>query len=226
MQHRFRKSLPIIGAFIAGAAATTMIGASVFTQPAEPDDNAMPMDPEAMERWAAVSTPGEQHAELVSSSGNWTVTSRMWMDPNGEPETSELRSVITPELVGRFVSERLTGQIMGMPYEGYGIFGYDNHKSKWTSTWMDNMNTAMIYAEGEETEDGTIELFGEMYDPMADAEFEIKLVLWEEGPDVHFMTMHSKVDGEWIKGMEMEYRRADRRQGDRPGARPQGNRPR
>lgn len=221
MLHAFRKAAPICAAFLAGAAATTMIGAAVFTQPADQGQNLMPMDPAAMERWAAVSTPGEQHAGLVASSGNWTVSSKFWMDPNGDPETSQLRSVIKPELGGRFISERITGEVMGMPYEGFGFFGYDNHKGKWTSIWFDNMNTSMTYAEGEETEDGTIEMFGTMYDPMTDKEHEFKIVLWEDGPNAHFMAMHSKHDGEWIKGMEMEYKRAER-----PDQRPQNQRPR
>lgn len=220
MNRTFRNTVPVLAAFVAGATLTAMIGASSFNQPAEPGDNNMPpMDPEAMQRWAAVSTPGEQHAELVASSGNWSVTSRYWMDPNGEPQTSEMRSVITPELGGRFISERITGEIMGMPYEGYGIFGYDNHKQMWTSIWFDNMNTSMTYAEGEETEDGTIELFGKMYDPMLDAQNDFKIVLWEDGPDQHNMAMFSKSDGDWIKGMEMKYRRAGR-----PARGPEDNR--
>jgi hypothetical protein len=223
-----RKTLSFGAAFLAGAAATTMLGASVLSQPADPADGGMPaMDPAAMERWATVSTPGEQHAELASSAGRWNVTSKFWMDPAGEPETSQLQSVITQELGGRFVSERMSGEVMGMPYEGFGVFGYDNHKEKWTSIWMDNMGTAMVYAEGDETAEGTIELFGEMYDPMLDKTHEFKIVLSEDGPNVHQMAMFAKHDGEWTKGMEMTYRRAGRQPaGEHPAGEHPTTRPR
>ncbi len=226
MNRTIRKSVPVLAAFVAGATITTMIGASSFNQPAKPGDTAMPpMDPAAMQRWAAVSTPGEQHAELVSSSGQWRVSSKFWMDPDGEPQTSEMRAVITPELGGRFIFERLSGEVMGEPFEGFGVFGYDNHKQMWTSVWVDNMNTATSYAEGQATDEGTIEMFGDMYDPITDATKEFKIVLWEDGPDRHNMSMFVKHEGEWAKGMEMEYHRVGRPQGDRPGNRPQGERP-
>jgi len=222
MTHTIRKAIPVLAAFAAGATLTAMLGASALNQPTDPADAGMPpMDPEAMQRWAAVSTPGEQHASLVASSGNWRVTSKFWMDPNAEPQTSEMRAVITPELGGRFIFERLTGEVMGEPFEGFGIFGYDNQKQMWTSAWVDNMNTSTSYAEGQETDEGTIEMFGEMYDPMTDAVKEYKIVLWEDGPNLHYMAMFVKHDGEWAKGMEMEYRRADR-----PHRGPLDNRPR
>lgn len=222
------KFVSLSAAFIGGIAVASLVSTSVIAQPADPGDGqGIPqMDPEVMQRWAAVSAPGEQHAELVASAGQWRVSSKFWMDPNGDPQTSELRSVVTPELGGRFISERISGQVMGEHYEGFGVFGYDNHKGKWTSVWFDNMNTAMTYAEGEETEDGTIEMFGEMYDPMTDKEHEFKIVLWEDGPNTHYMAMHSKHDGEWVKGMEMEYKRAGDA-GQRPRREhPQGDHPR
>lgn len=225
-----RHSLYAASVFALGAASATLVGGGLSDL--DPNDTPadFPMNPEAMERWARAMTPGEQHTSLAASSGNWRVTSTFWMDPNADPQTSEMRAVITSELGGRFIFERLTGEVMGQPFEGFGIFGYDNQKQMWTSVWVDNMNTATSYAEGKETDEGTIEMFGEMYDPMTDAVKEYKIVLWDDGPDQHYMAMFAKHEGEWTKGMEMAYRRMDRsRRGledTRPrGERPQGTRP-
>ena len=40
------------------------------------------------------------------------------------------------------------GNVMGMPFEGVGITGYDNMKKVYTSSWMDNMGTSAMTMEG------------------------------------------------------------------------------
>ncbi|MFG0292258.1 MAG: DUF1579 family protein [Phycisphaerales bacterium JB050] len=205
-----RKALSLGAAFLAGAAATTMLGASVLSQPADPGDAGMPpeMDPAGMQRWMEFMTPGEQHAKLQEDVGAWNIESKFWMDPAGEPEVAHMTSVVTSELGGRFCVERMTGEVMGMPFEGMGIVGYDNHKEKWVSIWMDNMSTSIYYTEGEEAPNGTVVLSGEFYDPMTDTVSDQRIILDKSKAGEPKMRMQNKVDGKWQTTMVMTYSRA------------------
>ncbi len=204
-----RKALSLGVAFLAGAAATTMLGASVLSQPADPSDGGMPgMDPAAMQRWVEFMTPGPQHAELQQDVGSWNIESKFWMDPNAEPEISHMKSTVSSEFGGRFCIERMRGEVMGEPFEGMGIVGYDNHKEKWVSIWMDNMSTSIYYMEGSEAPDGSVVMTGKAYDPMNDVVNEQKIILERSEANAPKMTMQYKIDGKWQTSMVMTYTRA------------------
>jgi hypothetical protein len=40
------------------------------------------------------------------------------------------------------------------PYNGFGLFGYDNVSQKFVSTWIDSCGTGMAHGEGELSPDG------------------------------------------------------------------------
>ena len=44
--------------------------------------------------------------------------------------------------------------MMGSPFSGIGLNGYDNNTGKYVSTWMDTMSTAILYFEGTAGADG------------------------------------------------------------------------
>jgi len=57
-------------------------------------------------------------------------------------------------LGGRFMQQEISGEMMGSPFTGIGVNGYDNHTRKYVSTWMDSMGTAILLFEGTESADG------------------------------------------------------------------------
>jgi hypothetical protein len=57
-------------------------------------------------------------------------------------------------LGGRFLQQEFTGDMMGSPFTGIGVTGYDNHTKKYVSTWMDSMSTAILVFEGTASADG------------------------------------------------------------------------
>ena len=220
MSITIKKTLSLGAAFLAGAAATTMLGASVLTsQPADPGDQGMPpgMDAAGMQRWMEFMTPGPKHAEMVADAGQWNVHSKFWMDPNAPAEESNFKSSVKPVLGGRFCVENLSGEVMGMPFEGMGIVGYDNHKEMWVSVWMDNMSTSIYYAEGKEQPDGRTIMYGDYYDPMNDTEGKQKIILDHDAEGGPTMTMQHQMDGEWQTTMIMTYTRPDDHGGDHGG---------
>ncbi len=107
------------------------------------------MDPQAMmEAYTKLATPGEQHKQLASLAGSWTTKTKEWMEP-GKPPTESAGSVeMKTVLDGRFLQQEFTGEMMGHPYSGMGITGYDNLRKRYVSTWIDTMGTGVFVMEG------------------------------------------------------------------------------
>jgi hypothetical protein len=112
------------------------------------------MDMQAMmEVYTKLATPGAPHKVLASMEGSWTAKIKSWT----EPDKSPMESVGTCEqkmiLGGRFLQQEFTGDMMGSPFTGIGVTGYDNHTKKYVSTWMDSMSTAILVFEGTASAD-------------------------------------------------------------------------
>src|SRR5687768_5224159 len=85
------------------------------------------MDPQAMmEAYTKLATPGEPHKQFAGLAGSWTTKTKEWMEP-GKPPTESTGTVeMKMVLDGRFLQQEFTGEMMGHPYSGIGISGYDN----------------------------------------------------------------------------------------------------
>jgi hypothetical protein len=110
---------------------------------------------EDMQSMMAASTPGEMQKRLTEDVGNWKCNTSMWMQPGSEPMTSEGTSIVTSLIGGRYIQVDMSGNMPGMgPYQGMGIYGYDNTKQEFVATWIDNHGTGIMTGTGELSEDG------------------------------------------------------------------------
>jgi hypothetical protein len=99
-------------------------------------------------------TPGEMHAHLAEGIGVWNGKSTMWMAPGAPPMQSECVSTCTPMMDGRYIKCEIEGDMPGMgPFQGFGIYGYDNVSKKFQSTWIDNCSTGQMVGTGELSSD-------------------------------------------------------------------------
>jgi hypothetical protein len=57
---------------------------------------------------------------------------------------------------GRFMKLEFSGDMMGEPFNGLGLYGYDNVSKKFTSVWVDSMGTGMMQGTGELSADGKV----------------------------------------------------------------------
>ena len=57
-------------------------------------------------------------------------------------------------LDGRYLQQEYSGEMMGSPFTGINLIGYDNHTKRYVSTWIDSMSTGIYYFEGDATADG------------------------------------------------------------------------
>jgi len=92
--------------------------------------------------------PGEMHKMLAASNGTWNSETTWWHDAGAPAVKSTGTAVNTMIMGGRYQSSKHTGNMMGMPFEGQSIAGYDNAKKKFVSTWIDNFGTGIMMMEG------------------------------------------------------------------------------
>lgn len=113
--------------------------------------------PEDMQACMIAGTPGEQHQALAAGAGKWTGKSQMWMAPGMPPISSENAAVVTPIMDGRYVKTEFSGDMPGMgPFNGLGIYGFDNVSKQFVSSWVDNMGTGIMQGVGEASADGKV----------------------------------------------------------------------
>lgn len=99
-------------------------------------------------------TPGPQHEFLTKSAGVWQGKTTMWMAPGAPPMQSECTSTISAMMDGRFTKCELTGDMPGMgPYNGFGLYGYDNVGEEFQCTWVSNCGTGMMIGSGQLSSD-------------------------------------------------------------------------
>jgi hypothetical protein len=151
-------------------------------------------------------TPGPEHKALVEGVGNWTATSKMWMEPGKPPTETTGSEEVKSVLGGRFVQLNFKGSFMGKPFEGVGLDGYDNIKKKYVMTWADSMGTTIIYAEG--TGDAKQRVYsGEETMPNGQKR-SFRWVLKIDSKDKRSMEMFAPgPDGKEAKEMEIVYTR-------------------
>jgi hypothetical protein len=125
------------------------------------------MDPQAMmDMYKKLATPGEPHKLFASLAGSWTTKTKEWMEPGKPPMETTGSAKMKMLLDGRFLQQEFTGQMMGQPFSGIGIDGYDNIRKKYVTAWMDSMGTGFFMMEGTASADGkTITLTGQHPEP-------------------------------------------------------------
>lgn len=101
-------------------------------------------------------TPGPMHQWLAEGVGTWHGKVKQWMSPDSEPVASECVSKVTTFLDGRFTRCEISGDMPGMgPFQGFGIYGYDNVSQKFQSSWVSNCGTGIMFGTGTLSSDGT-----------------------------------------------------------------------
>ncbi len=127
---------------------TVVMACLALALPALADEPQLNQD-EMMKAYEAAAKPGAPHELLARSAGNWTCTVKAWMDPAAEPMVSQ--GTETSEMIfdGRFLHTRFQGSMMGQPFDGIGLLGYDNGKKKYVGVWLDSMSTGIMPYEGD-----------------------------------------------------------------------------
>ncbi|HWB05291.1 MAG TPA: DUF1579 domain-containing protein [Verrucomicrobiales bacterium] len=166
-----------------------------------PDDATLKAAMEAM-------TPGAPHKFLEGFIGEWEVHTKMWMQPGADPMESDGTASAKWILGKRFVETTIKSTMMGQPFEGRSISGYDNLKKVYTSFWIDNMGTAMTTTTGKLGDDGkTLTSKGKMDDPWSGKMNQEYKFVDRLGKDEITSEIYTVADGKETKMMEMTSKR-------------------
>ncbi len=184
-----------------------LIGAPAFAGDMKSDKQ---MDPKAMmELYKKMATPGEPHKMLTSLAGSWTTQTKSWMMPGKPPVETTGTAEIKTLLDGRYIYQEFNGEMMGHPFSGIGIDGYDNVKKKFVTAWIDTMGTGIFIMDGSASADGkTITLHGQHPEPSGEGHMKhraIWTIIDKNNQTFHMYGTHHGTKE--MKMMEITYKR-------------------
>ena len=153
-----------------------------------------------------LATPGPQHEALKASVGKWKAVVKSWNAP-GEPVVSEGTDESRMILGGRYLEDRFQSTMMGQPFEGYGLTGFDNGAKRYWFFWVDNMSTGMMSGTGSMDESGKI-LTVTATAPGPDGRpMDVRMVTRFVDENTHVWSMYGTQGGREMLMMEITYTR-------------------
>lgn len=165
---------------------------------------------ERMELYRKLGTPGEPHKLLAKLEGYWTTKNKSWTDPGTPPSESVGTCERKLILNGHYLREEYSGDMMGIPFIGISLMGYNNHTKKYESTWCDSLNTAIFKFEGTASEDGrTITQECCFDDPVRGPSVWRTVTRIKDDNSTEFEMFITPKDGKEEKMMEMTYTRME-----------------
>jgi len=106
---------------------------------------------------------GPQHAALGALVGNWDV--EMVLGDGASPaQHSKGKAEYSWLIKGRWLGCRLTGTMLGAPYEQFTILGYDSYAKNIVEVSVESVDNSMLLARGPFTDPNqtVTSLFGEL----------------------------------------------------------------
>jgi hypothetical protein len=212
--------------FLFGA---TLSGATLFAQEiAAPNASkspattapvaGQPNEKEMMAQMMEMARVTENHQLLASMDGAWTYTVKFWMngDPNSKPQESKGTATRKSIMGGRFVVMDVSGK-MQMPgadgkmksfeFKGRGTEGYDNARKKFVSSWIDNMGTGMMMADGTYDPATKTFTYTSEYEQLPGQKIQVRETLHLTDKDHMMFEWFENRGGAEVKTMEIDYTR-------------------
>lgn len=155
-----------------------------------------------------MAAPGPEHKLFDGSVGKWKTTTKMWMGP-GDPQVTDGTAESEWILGGRFLMSRYRGAMMGMPFEGFEVLGYDRMTKTYEGYWLDTMSTAFYpMSKGVWDEAAKTLTFNVEWPNPTGGTAPYKLVTKFNGADSKVFTMTTTQGGKEVPMTEVAYTRA------------------
>jgi hypothetical protein len=163
-----------------------------------------------MDAYMKLAQPGEHHKRLGQLAGKWKTSGQMF-NPGQPPIEMTGTMEASWILGGRYLQELHTGSVMGQPFEGRSLDGYDNIAKEYFSTWVDNMGTGVMVFHGScDDPCKVVTSTAEGPDPMSGKVVKTKTVTTFVDPDTYRFEMYmigAGKDGQDTKVMDMTGKR-------------------
>jgi hypothetical protein len=179
--------------------------------PAIAQDAAPQMTPEQqaeMDAYIKAGTPGAEHQKLAQTAGRYDLQIRSWQAPDTEPTVESGSATRTMALDGRVLVEDVQSTMMGQPFTGHGMHGFDNITGKHWSTWIDSMSTGLMVSHGTCDAANACTFTGSWKHPVTKKDITSRMTTRWSGPDTEVFEMFAPgPDGAEMKMMEITYTR-------------------
>jgi len=98
----------------------------------------------------------QQIDKLQGLVGTWEGTTKTWFEPEKPEIVEKIAGSIQFTPIANFIEYEYESSLDGKPFQGKATFGYDNGTKKFQYSWIDSfhMGTAMMFSEGDATENG------------------------------------------------------------------------
>ena len=159
-----------------------------------------------MEAYMKAGTPGAPHKALAATVGTYDVSSKSWQAAGAPPMEDKGSATRSMTLDGRVLVEEFKGSMMGMPFTGHGMRGYDNVTGKAWGTWMDSMSTGMMVSTGTCDEKNACTFTGTWNDAVKKGPVTSRMTSRWTSPTTEVFEMYGPgKDGKEFKMMELTY---------------------
>lgn len=182
--------------------------ALAFALPVCAHENAPEMTPEQkaeMEAWQQAGTPGANHAALAKMAGSYDLVVKSWHAP-GEPTIEKGTATRSMLLGDRVMMEEFNSTMMGQPFTGHGMHGYNNITGKHWSTWNDSMSTGIMMSEGTCDAQNACTFTGSWVEPVKKQTVTSRMTTRWTNPTTEVFEMFAPgPDGKEMRMMEITY---------------------
>lgn len=197
-----------ITVLMAVACALCLVMPALAEDMKKPDMEMPKMTPEQeaeMQAYMKAGSPSEVHKMLAHSEGTYDCSVKSWHSP-GEPMVETGTATRKMVMDGRVLIEDFSSSMMGMPFKGQGMHGYDNVTGKHWSTWIDSMSTGVMLSEGTCDAQGACTFTGTYNDAVKKGPATLRMTSRWTSPRVQVFEMYGPgPDGGETKMMEITY---------------------
>ena len=158
-----------------------------------------------MEAYMKAGSPGRRTRRWPRP-GSYDCKVKSWHAPGAPPTEEGGTATRKMALDGRVLIEDFSTSMMGMPFKGQGMHGYDNVTGKHWSTWVDSMSTGVMISEGTCDAQGACTFTGTYNDAIKKAPATMRMTSRWTSPTVQVFEMYGPgPDGKETKMMEITY---------------------
>jgi hypothetical protein len=152
--------------------------------------------------------PGPEHELLKRDVGVWDATVEMMSPQGGAPVVSKGIETSTLGPGGLWLLSDFKSEMMGQPFQGHGITGYDPSKRKYIGTWVDSMSSGLGLVEST-YDRAARKMTGSFAGPDATGQtVNLKMVTEYKDDDTRVFTMYMiGPDGKETPSMRITYKR-------------------
>jgi hypothetical protein len=152
--------------------------------------------------------PGPEHKLLAKYAGTWDCDVEMNFDPAAPPEKSKGTSTVKVACGGLWIISDFEATMMGGPFTGHGVTGFDPATKKYVLSWADSWTPSLALGEGtydEKTRTMTTQVKGR--DMTGKDVSWRQLEVWKDDDTYDWTMFMPGPDGKEVVGMHIVYRR-------------------